>query len=156
MPEVLVTVFSATGNTLRKGEEIASALQVPLFLLEQQISYTQADLNWNDPQSRTSLECNDPYSRPPLKVLPDVRAYDVIFLGFPIWWYCEPKLIDTFVESSDLSGKTLILFATSGGSGLVRATRQIQTLAPGARILQGELLNGRKGGAWAKEFLERL
>lgn len=89
-------------------------------------------------------------------MLPDVRAYDVIFLGFPIWWYCEPKLIDTFVESSDLSGKTLILFATSGGSGLVRATRQIQTLAPGARILQGELLNGRKGGAWAKEFLERL
>lgn len=156
MPEVLVTVFSATGNTLRKGEEIASALQAPLFLLEPQIPYTQADLNWNDPQSRSSLECNDPSSRPPLKARPDVRAYDVIFLGFPIWWYCEPRLIDTVVEGADLSGKTVILFATSGGSGLVRATRQIQAMAPGARILQGEILNRRKGGAWAREFLKRL
>lgn len=156
MPKVLVTVFSATGTTLRKGEEIAIALHAPLFPLEPQISYTRADLNWNDPQSRSSLECNDPKSRPPLKVLPDISAYDVIFLGFPIWWFCEPKLIDTFVESVDLSGKTVILFATSGGSGLVKAVRQIEALAPGARVLQGQVLNGRDGGAWALKMMEKL
>ena len=139
----LVAYFSATGTTARAARRLAEATDADLFEIEPEQPYTPADLNWNDKNSRSSREMADEKCRPAVAgEAPDMSRYDTVFVGFPIWWYVEPRIIDTFLETHDLSGKTVVPFATSGGSGLGRAPQRMATLAPGATVTEGRLLNG--------------
>lgn len=140
----LVAYFSASGNTAKAAKVLAKAAGADLYEIKPAVPYTGADLNWMDKRSRSSVEMNDKNSRPALADTDaPVAEHDVIFLGFPIWWYTAPTIINTFLERYDFSGKTIVLFATSGGSGLGSTAAALQSSAPGARILDGRLLNGR-------------
>ena len=140
----LVAYFSASGNTAKAAKALAKAAGADLYEIKPAVPYTGADLNWMDKGSRSSVEMNDKNSRPALADTDaPVAEHDVIFLGFPIWWYTAPIIINTFLERYDFSGKTIVLFATSGGSGLGSTAAALQSSAPGARILDGRLLNGR-------------
>ena len=157
MSKTLVAYFSATGTTARVGQQIAEALGADTFAIEPEQPYTSADLNWNDRKSRSSVEMNDESCRPAIVgTVNDMASYDVVFVGFPVWWYVEPRIIDTFLESYDFSGKTIIPFATSGGSGLGRAPQRMQQIAAGSTVVAGKLLNGRQSAdvlrAWAREL----
>lgn len=151
----LVAYFSATGTTARAARELAGAINADLFEIVPEKPYTSADLNWNDKNSRSSREMADEKCRPAVAGDgPDMSAYDTVFVGFPIWWYIEPRIIDTFLEAHDFSGKTVVPFATSGGSGLGKAPQRMATLAPGSTVTEGRLLNGRLDAddlrAWAE------
>ncbi len=140
----LVAYFSASGNTAKAAKALAKAAGADLYEIKPAVPYTGADLNWMDKRSRSSVEMNDKNSRPALADTDaPVAEHDVIFLGFPIWWYTAPTIINTFLERYDFSGKTIVLFATSGGSSLGSTAAALQSSAPGARILDGRLLNGR-------------
>ena len=140
----LVAYFSASGNTAKAAKALAKAAGADLYEIKPAVPYTGADLNWMDKRSRSSVEMNDKNSRPALADTDaPVAEHDVIFLGFPIWWYTAPTIINTFLERYDFSGKTIVLFATSGGSGLGKSAAGLKSSAPGARILDGRLLNGR-------------
>ena len=118
MSKKLVAYFSASGTTKKAAERLAKAVGADLFEIKPAIPYSSSDLNWMDKKSRSSIEMNDPASRPEISgKLSNMADYDTIFIGFPIWWYVAPHIINTFVESYDFSGKTLVPFATSGGSG---------------------------------------
>lgn len=124
MATSLVAYFSASGTTARVAETLASAASADLFEIAPANPYTAADLDWTDRSSRSTKEMNDEARRPALAVdAPPLDGYDTIFVGFPIWWYVEPRIIDTFLESADFAGKTIVPFATSGGSGLGKAPR---------------------------------
>ena len=151
----IVAYFSATGTTARAARELAGAINADLFGIVPEKPYTSADLNWNDKNSRSSREMADEKCRPAVAGDgPDMSAYDTVFVGFPIWWYMEPRIIDTFLEAHDFSGKTVVPFATSGGSGLGKAPQRMATLAPGSTVTEGRLLNGRLDAddlrAWAE------
>ena len=134
MSKILVAYFSPTGTTKRAAQDIAKALEADLYEIRPKTPYTSGDLNWMDKHSRSTVEMNDPASRPAMAGdAPDVSGYDTVFLGFPIWWYVEPKIVDTFLESCDLSGKRVIPFATSGGSSIDRAEQSLARLCPGGR-----------------------
>lgn len=157
MGKILVAYFSATGTTARAARGIAEALGADLFEIEPERPYTSADLNWNDRKSRSSVEMDDESCRPAIaKEVEDMASYDAVFVGFPVWWYVEPRIIDTFLESYDFSGKTIVPFATSGGSGLGKAPQRMQQIAAGSTVAAGKLLNGRQSPdvlrAWAKEL----
>ena len=157
MSKTLVAYFSATGTTARVGQQIAEALGADTFAIEPEQPYTSADLNWNDRKSRSSVVMNDESCRPAIaSTVDDMASYDAVFVGFPVWWYVEPRIIDTFLESYDFSGKTIIPFATSGGSGLGRAPQRMQQIAAGSTVVAGKLLNGRQSAdalrAWAREL----
>ncbi len=157
MSKTLVTFFSASGTTRRTAEKLARAINSDLYEIKPAVPYTSADLNWMDKHSRSSLEMNDPSSRPELaEKSTDLTAYDRIFLGFPIWWYTAPTIIRSFLENNDFSGKTLILFATSGGSGMGKTDAELASSCPGGRILKGRLLNGNPSEdelrQWADSF----
>ncbi|HJB29923.1 MAG TPA: NAD(P)H-dependent oxidoreductase [Candidatus Blautia faecavium] len=157
MSKTLVTFFSASGTTRRTAEKLARAINSDLYEIKPAVPYTSADLNWMDKHSRSSLEMNDPSSRPELaEKSTDLTAYDSIFLGFPIWWYTAPTIIRSFLENNDFSGKTLILFATSGGSGMGKTDAELASSCPGGRILKGRLLNGNPSEdelrQWADSF----
>lgn len=140
----LVSYFSASGTTAKAAKVLASAADADLYEIKPAVPYTHADLNWMDKRSRSSVEMNDKQSRPALADTDaPVAGHDVIFLGFPIWWYTAPTIINTFLESYDFTGKTIVLFATSGGSGLGKSAAGLRSSAPGAKILDGRLLNGR-------------
>ena len=140
----LVAYFSASDSTAKAAKALASAASADLYEIKPAVPYTCADLNWMDKRSRSSVEMNDKQSRPALADTDaPIDEYDVIFLGFPIWWYTAPTIINTFLESYDFFGKTIVLFATSGGSGLGSTAAALQGSAPGARILDGRLFNGR-------------
>ena len=157
MKKELVAYFSATGTTEGVAEAIADAAGADLYEIKPAVPYTRADLNWNNSHSRSSLEMNDPASRPELAgAMPDVSAYEQIYLGFPIWWYTAPRLISTFLESCELGGKTIILFATSGGSGLGGVARDLAPCCPGADIRDGRLLNGRQSVNDLKNWISKL
>ena len=141
--KTLVAYFSASGVTKKAAEKLAAAAEADLFEIEPVQTYTHADLNWMDKKSRSTLEMNDRACRPAIVKAPDAAPYDVIFVGFPVWWYREPSIIDTFLESADFTGKTLVPFCTSGGSGLGESTDNFRALAPGARVLEGKRLTGR-------------
>ena len=145
MSKKLVAYFSASGTTAAAAKALAEAADAGLYEIKPQTPYTRADLNWNDKRSRSSVEMNDKSSRPALadRSAP-VADCDTVFLGFPIWWYTAPTIINTFLESYDFTGKTIILFATSGGSGLGRSASDLKASAPGAVIRDGKLLNGRQ------------
>lgn len=155
--KALVAYFSATGTTAKAARALAKAAGADLYEIKPAISYTSADLNWMDKRSRSSVEMNDKHSRPALADMnAPVTGYDVIFLGFPIWWYMAPTIINSFLESYDFSGKTIILFATSGGSGLGKSAAGLRPSAPGARIVDGRLLNGRLSENELKSWIEKM
>ena len=142
MRNILVAYFSASGVTARVAKEIAAATGAELHEIRPAQPYTRADLDWTNKNSRSSVEMNDPACRPALaEAAPDMGKYDAVFLGFPIWWYVEPRIIDTFLESYDMTGKTVIPFATSGGSGLGKTAQHMQGVCPQAIVEQGFMLN---------------
>lgn len=145
MSKKLVAYFSASGVTAAAAKNLAEAAEADLYEIKPQVPYTRADLDWTDKSSRSSVEMNDKSSRPPLADQEaHVENYDTIFLGFPIWWYTAPTIINTFLERYDFTGRTIILFATSGGSGFGRTAADLKASAPGAVIREGKLLNGRQ------------
>ena len=151
MSKILVAYFSPTGTTKRAAQDIAKALEADLYEISPETPYTSGDLNWMDKHSRSTVEMNDPASRPAMAGdAPDVSGYDTVFLGFPIWWYVEPKIVDTFLESCDLSGKRVIPFATSGGSGIDRAEQSLARLCPGARWEKGRRVSASNASTWAR------
>ena len=153
----LVAYFSATGTTAKAAKALADAVGGELYEIKPAIPYTSADLNWMDKGSRSSLEMKDVHSRPALAATDaPVAGYDVIFLCFPVWWYVAPTILNTFLEAYDFTGKTIVLFATSGGSGLGKSAVGLRSSAPGAKIVDGRMLNGRLSGAELKAWAEGL
>ena len=142
MSKKLVAFFSASGTTKKVAEMIAEEVKADLLEIEPKVPYTKADLNWMDKKSRSSVEMNDKKYRPEIveKEI-DTDSYDEILLGFPIWWYVAPTIINTFLEAHDFSGKKIVLFATSGGSGFGNTVKELQPSAPDAVIIEGRLLN---------------
>lgn len=140
--KVLVAYFSATGTTEDVAEKIAAVTGGELHEIAPEQAYTNADLDWNNRQSRSSVEMNDPKSRPALKEKKaNMADYDVVYIGFPIWWGLAPHIVNTFIESHDLKGKTLIPFATSGGSGISQAVAALRKAYPDLNWQDGKLLN---------------
>ena len=157
MNKTLVAYFSASGTTAQAAENLAAAAGADIYEIKPAVPYTRADLNWMDKKSRSSLEMNDKSSRPELAdTNADISAYDTIFVGFPIWWYTAPTIINTFLESYDFTGKTIILFATSGGSGLGKTASDLAGSCPGAVIKEGKLLNGNPSQAELKKWVEEI
>ncbi|MBE7005348.1 MAG: flavodoxin [Ruminococcaceae bacterium] len=153
----LVAYFSASGTTAKAAKALAEAAGADLYEIKPQVPYTKADLNWMDKQARSTIEMNDKSSRPAIVTGDlDVSGYDTIFLGFPIWWYIAPTIINTFLEAYDFSGKTIVLFATSGGSGFGEAVASLQPSAPNATIREGKLLNGRQTAEGLKAWAESI
>ena len=143
MSKVLVTYFSASGVTAKTANKLAKEVDGDVFEIEPKEKYTSADLNWMDKKSRSSVEMNDPASRPEIaKQVENMDMYDTVLVGFPIWWYVEPKIIYTFLDSYDFSGKTVIPFATSGGSGIENVEKNLQKEYPNINWGKGKLLNG--------------
>ena len=153
----LVAYFSATGTTAGAAKTLAKAAGADLYEIRPAVPYTKADLNWMDKGSRSSLEMKDKNSRPALAdTAAPVAGHDVIFLGFPIWWYVAPTIINTFLEAYDFTGKTIVLFATSGSSGLGQSAAGLKGRAPGARILDGRMLNGHLDQGELKAWVSGL
>ncbi len=157
MSKKLVTYFSASGITAGVAKALAEAAGADIYEIKPEIPYTKADLNWMDKQSRSTVEMNDKAFRPALANRnAKIETYDVIFVGFPIWWYVAPTIINTFLESYDFGGKTIVLFATSGGSGFGRTIDGLKDSCPGAVIKEGKMFNGKlnkeKMTAWANSF----
>lgn len=149
--KTLVAYFSASGVTARAAERIAKSIGADLYEIRPETPYTSADLNWMNQRSRSSVEMNDPDSRPVIaEPVKDMKQYDTILVGFPVWWYVEPRIVDTFLESYDFSGKTMIPFATSGSSGIERAEQSLKAHCPSAEWKPGKLLNHVDAAAWAK------
>lgn len=142
MSKKLVAYFSASGVTKRYAERLAQAADADLFEIKPTVPYTDADLNWQNSNSRSSIEMKNPDSRPEIaEKLSDMDKYDTVFVGFPIWWYVAPTIIDTFLESYDFSGKTVVPFATSGGSGMGKTADVLRQVCPAAAIKDGKVLN---------------
>ncbi len=140
MSKKLVACFSASGVTASVAQKLAQAVGADVYEIRPSVPYTPADLNWNDKNSRSSVEMRDKSSRPKLAdKSAKLDGVDTVFLGFPIWWYVAPTIINTFLESYDFSGKTIILFATSGGSGFGEAVNGLKPSAPGAVIREGKV-----------------
>ena len=140
MNKRLVAYFSASGNTARLAKQLAEAAGADLYEIRPAVPYTSADLNWQNKQSRSSVEMSDHSSRPELADKnADIAAYDTIYVGFPVWWYIAPTIINSFLESYDFSGKKIILFATSGGSGFGKAVENLKPSAPDAEIIEGKV-----------------
>ena len=158
MKKALVAYFSASGVTAEAAKLLAGAAGADLYEIKPKVPYTRSDLNWMDKRSRSSVEMSDKASRPALADRDaKIEDYDVVFLGFPIWWYVAPTIINTFLESYDFSGKTIILFATSGGSGLGRSAATLpRRSAADTRIIEGRMLNGRLSEAELRAWLDKL
>lgn len=157
--KVLVAYFSATGNTVQVAQNLAQGIGADLFEIKPEQAYTKADLDWHDKQSRSSVEMADKSSRPKMaNQLKDAASYDIIYLGFPIWWYTAPTIVNTFLESGDFSGKTIVLFATSGGSRLGNTKSDLQKSAPKATFIDGEIFSRNEDSArlanWAKRVVK--
>lgn len=155
--KILVAYFSASGMTAKAAKKLAEAVQADIYEIKPEVPYTSADLNWMDKKSRSSLEMNDKASRPAITGrVANMAEYDTVFVGFPIWWYVAPTIINTFLESYDFSGKMIIPFATSGGSGLGRINENLKPSCPGATLMQGKLLNGRLSETELKKWAESM
>ena len=140
--KTLVAYFSATGNTEKAAKKIAGTTGGTLYAIQPVQKYTAADLDWNDRNSRSTKEMNDAKSRPAIKkTLKDIKQYDTVYIGFPIWWDLAPRVINTFIETYDLSGKTVIPFATSGGSGIGNSEKALKKSYPKLNWKQGKLMN---------------
>lgn len=139
----LVTYFSASGVTKKVAEKLAEATGADLFEIKPEVAYTEADLNWMDKKSRSSIEMNDKSFRPAIaEKYNNMADYDVVYVGFPIWWYVAPIIINTFLESYDFSGKTIVLFATSGGSGFGNTVAELKgSVSDTTVIKEGKVFN---------------
>lgn len=156
--KALVAYFSCTGRTKAVAHALAEVTGADLYEIVPKIPYNRADLDWRDKRSRTSLEMNDRTSRPAIAGAPlNLADYDLVFVGFPIWWYVAPTIISTFLESHDFSGKVIVPFATSGGSGMGRTVERLRdSVAATAEIREGKLLNGRPSNAELAAWVENL
>lgn len=140
MSKKLVAYFSASGNTASLAKKLADAANADLYEIKPAVPYTSADLNWQNKQSRSSVEMSDHGSRPAIADTDaNIAAYDTVYIGFPVWWYIAPTIINTFLESYDFTGKKIILFATSGGSGFGKAVQNLKSSAAGAEIVEGKV-----------------
>ncbi len=157
MNKKLVAYFSASGVTAKAAAALAKAIGADLYEIEPAHPYSDADLDWTDKKSRSSVEMSDPTSRPAItgRVL-NIQEYDTVFVGFPIWWYVAPTIINTFLESYDFSGKTIIPFATSGGSSMGRTNEKLISSCPGAMLRTGKMLNGKLDNIALKEWAEKF
>lgn len=158
MSKSLVAYFSASGVTKMLAEKLAGEIKADLFEIQAERAYTNADLDWQNSKSRSSIEMNDQSCRPAIRSkIADMSQYDVIFVGFPIWWYREPSIVDTFMEAYDFSGKTIIPFATSGGSDMGNSVKNMAALAPKAKVAEGKRFAGQVSGKelsdWAANWL---
>lgn len=157
MGKALVAYFSASGVTKGVAEKLAAAAGAELFEIVPEQPYTSEDLNWNSRQSRSSVEMKDRSCRPGISTtVSDMGQYDFIFVGFPVWWYREPSIIDTFLEAYDFSGKTIVPFCTSGSSGLGETAGNIQSLAKGANVKNGRRFPSEVSEEELKEWVEEL
>lgn len=155
MSKKLIAYFSAGGVTAKAAKELAEAGNAELYEIRPEVPYTSEDLDWTNKKSRSSLEMNDLSSRPALAdTSADIAGHDVIFVGFPVWWYTAPSIIKTFLEAYDFSGKVIIPFATSGGSGLGKTAKTLQETVPSATVKEGKLLNGKISTAELKKWVE--
>ena len=155
--KMLVAYFSCSGVTKKVSAALADSVGADLYEIAPREPYSAADLNWMDQKSRSTLEMNDPKARPAIAAaVPNMAEYDVVFVGFPIWWYVAPTIINTFLESYDFSGKTIIPFATSGGSGMGKTNEKLGPSCPGATLLQGKLLNGNLSEDSLKNWVKNL
>ena len=156
MGKPLVAYFSASGVTKKLAQTLADAIGADLFAIEPKVPYTKADLNWMDKQSRSTIEMQNPASRPEIAgVCKNIADYDTVFVGFPIWWYVAPTIINTFLESYDFSGKTMVPFATSGSSSMGKTVDVLKKVCPSANWNAGKMLNHVSDSAladWAKQF----
>jgi len=142
MNRKLVAFFSASGVTTKVAENLSKAIDADLFEIKPEVPYTPKDLNWRDKAARSTIEMHDLSFRPAITgKCENIADYDTIFVGFPIWWYIAPTIINTFLESYDLSGKTIVPFATSGGSGMGETNKMIQSSCPNSKLLEGKILN---------------
>ena len=159
MSKALVAYFSASGVTAKLAKRLAEAVGADVAEIVPEKPYTSADLDWTNKKSRSSMEMNDRACRPALASSPSPAGYDVVFVGFPVWWYREPSIIDTYMEAHDFSGKTVVPFATSGGSGIGDAGANMQALAKGARVVLGKKWSASASAAelaaWAKEWIAK-
>lgn len=157
MSKTLVAYFSASGVTARLANTLAEAVEGDLYEIRPATPYTDADLNWNDKKSRSSVEMNDKAFRPEIAApAADMGQYDIVLVGFPIWWYEAPRIVQAFLESYDFSGKTVVPFATSGGSGMGKTADILQKSCPAAKMLPGKKMSGNASvselSAWVKSL----
>ena len=158
MSKTLVTYFSATGVTAKAAEILSEAIGADLYEIRPEVPYTKADLDWMDENSRSTIEMKNKAFRPAIADKDaKVKEYDTIFVGFPIWWYVAPTIINTFLESYDFTGKKIIIFATSGGSGFGKTMEELEvSISSSAELIQGELMNGNqsfdKVHSWVKKL----
>ena len=157
MSKKLVAYSSASGTTAKVAESLAEAIGADIFEIAPEVPYTPADLDWMDKKSRSTIEMQNPTSRPAIAAKRDHMAdYDTIFLGFPIWWYVAPTIINTFLESHDLTGKTIVPFATSGGSGMGKTNEKLLPSCPGAKLLEGKVFKSSTGKAELAKWVDGL
>lgn len=157
MNKILIAYFSAGGETGKLAKTLSAVTGGDLFEICPETAYTSADLNWMDKKSRSTVEMQDKSSRPAIAApCSNLADYDTIFVGFPIWWYVAPTIINTFLESGDFSGKKIVLFATSGGSGFGKTVANLKDSAPGATIVEGKLLNGTQSIAGLKSWVDSI
>ena len=158
MSKKLVAYFSASGVTAKVADMLADAVGADIYEIRPEVPYTKADLNWMDKKSRSTIEMNDRTSRPAIADKnAKVEQYDTIFLGFPIWWYRAPSIINTFLESYNFSGKKIILFATSGGSKFGKTVEELKVSVPATcEIIEGKLLNGKQSIPVIRDWTEAL
>jgi flavodoxin len=153
MTNVLITYFSASGTTKSVAEAIASENGYDIFEILPEVAYSPADLDWTDKNSRSTIEMNDKSFRPPIKEVCDVSGYDIVVIGFPVWWYTVPSIINTFIESVDLAGKKIKVFCTSGGSGVDKCVSDLADAYPELDFASGMRFMGDVSKA--KEWIEK-
>ncbi|MDR1184228.1 MAG: NAD(P)H-dependent oxidoreductase [Coriobacteriales bacterium] len=158
MGKRLVVYFSASGVTRKVAESLADAVGADIYEIKPQVPYTKTDLDWQDDGSRSSVEMRDKSFRPPMADSGvDIAAYDVVFVGFPIWWYVAPTIVNTFLESHDFSGKTIVPFATSGSSGIGETVAGLKpSVAASTTIMDGKMLNGSPTSESLSAWVESL
>lgn len=157
MSKKLVAYFSASGVTAALAKNLAAAIDADLFEIEPEVKYTKADLDWTNKNSRSSVEMNDKSSRPAVaKKLGNMSEYDEVFVGFPIWWYIAPTIVNTFLEGYDLAGKTIIPFATSGGSGMGETNEYLANSCKGAKLVEGKVLRRNACADELKKWAEEV
>ena len=153
MSKKLVTYFSASGVTKAVAEKLAQAVSADIYEIAPKVLYTAADLDWRDKTSRSTVEMNDLSYRPEMAEGDvDISAYDTVYVGFPIWWYIAPTIINTFLEKYDWNGKKIVLFATSGGSGWGKTVEKLEDSCKGAQIVEGKIVGPT--GVTAEDLLE--
>ena len=157
MSKRLVAYFSASGVTAKVAENLADAIGADIFEIQPEVPYTKADLNWMDKKSRSTIEMSDPTSRPAIVAKRDnMDEYDTIFVGFPIWWYVAPTIINTFLEQYDLTGKKIIPFATSGSSDMGKTNAGLQSSCKGATLCEGKRFDAGAKAAELKSWAEKF